>query len=251
MHEAQLHESNAFITLTYADEHLPQDRSLDKREFQLFIKRLRKSIQPQRLRYFHCGEYGAKLGRPHYHACLFGFDFPDKELQRYSKTGEKLYRSDLLDSAWQNKGWALIGEVTFQSAAYVARYITKKITGEAAHDHYLNVDKHTGEILNPLQPEYTTMSRRPGIGSDWFNKYAEDVYPSDEVICKGMAVKPPKYYDQLYEIQDPDSFREIKETRRKSAKARKHDNTPERLEAKRKVKLAQLNQLKRNYENDL
>ena len=95
------------------------------------------------------------------------------------------------------------------------------------------------------------MSRRPGIGSDWFNKYAEDVYPSDEVICKGMAVKPPKYYDQLYEIQDPDSFREIKETRRKSAKARKHDNTPERLEAKRKVKLAQLNQLKRNYENDL
>ena len=136
MHEAQLHESNAFITLTYADEHLPQDRSLDKREFQLFIKRLRKSIQPQRLRYFHCGEYGAKLGRPHYHACLFGFDFPDKELQRYSKTGEKLYRSDLLDSAWQNKGWALIGEVTFQSAAYVARYITKKITGEAAHDHY-------------------------------------------------------------------------------------------------------------------
>ena len=159
VHEASLHADNCFITLTFDDSHLSHTGTLITSDFQKFMKRLRKEFSGRRIRYFHCGEYGEKLGRPHHHACLFGFDFSDKVLWSV-RSNVKLYRSPTLDRIW-GQGYCTIGDVNFESAAYVARYVTKKITGEVAVDHYkVGVDVSTGEVISK-KPEFVTMSRRP------------------------------------------------------------------------------------------
>ena len=144
MHEAQMHEDNCFITLTFNPESL-DDRSnpwsLDVRDFQLFMKRLRKKYGAG-IRFYHCGEYGELNKRPHYHACIFGFDFPDKRLWKVTNSGHRLYISESLDELWPF-GFCTIGNVTFESAAYVARYIMKKVNGDAAADHYEWIDEDT------------------------------------------------------------------------------------------------------------
>ena len=138
MHEAQMHEKNCFITLTYDDAHLPGDRSLHYRDFQLFIKRLRKRYPGRRIRYYMAGEYGENFGRPHWHACLFGIDFDDKSLWKRTSANSLLYRSADLELLWPF-GYSSIGDVTFESAAYVARYIMKKVTGKNADQHYQEI----------------------------------------------------------------------------------------------------------------
>lgn len=188
-----MHEFNCFITLTYSDENLPLDRSLSKRDFQLFMKRLRKSIAPLKVRFFAGGEYGDLNARPHYHALLFGYDFPDKKFHKHS-AGKPLYTSQALEKLWPN-GFALIGDVTFESAAYVASYCHKKLTGTMAA-LYNHVDAETGEIIG-ITPEFGLQSRRPGIGSTWFEKYGNDVYPRDQVIARESPQRPPRYYDKL------------------------------------------------------
>jgi len=202
VHESTLHEKNCFITLTYSPAELEKfcyGGSLNKEEFQRFLKRLRKHCGP--FRYYHAGEYGEKLQRPHHHACLFGFDFEDKQKWQI-RNGVQLYKSETLEKIWGH-GHCVIGEVTFESAAYVARYILKKITGEDSDYHY---DGRT--------PEYTTMSRRPGIGKQFFDKYKADIYNQDHVVLKRMELKPPRYYDNLYEILDPEGYQKTKLTRK-------------------------------------
>lgn len=135
VHEASLHERNCFITLTYSDLHLPDDRGLHYDHFQLFMKRLRKKYGDG-IRFYMCGEYGDKLGRPHFHACLFNHDFDDKKLWQTTPSGSRLFRSSDLESLWPY-GFSSIGDVTFESAAYVARYIMKKVGGDAADEHYM------------------------------------------------------------------------------------------------------------------
>lgn len=184
MAEASLYEENCFITLTYSPEKLPKNGSLDVREFQLFMKRLRKLIAPRKVRFFHCGEYGSKRGRPHYHALLFGYNFPDRKV--CGKSGENnLYSSQIADGLWDN-GFVVIGDLTFDSASYVAKYCTKKLNGYLGH-----------AMSDGRSPEYATMSRRPGIGRAWFERFKSDVYPSDEVIVKGKSFRPPRYFDNL------------------------------------------------------
>lgn len=241
IHEAQLHESNSFITLTYAPEHIPEDHGLRKRDFQLFMKRLRKSF-PQKIRYYMCGEYGEKLGRPHYHAILFNIDFKDKYLCK-TQRGNKIYRSPKLEELWP-LGSSEIGSVTEKSAAYVARYVMKKVNGDMAKDHYEKTDPETGEIYKVI-PEYNQMSLRPGLGHDWYKKYKTDVYPKDEIILSsGKRATPPKYYDKLLERTDPEIYWIIKDTRQAVAQA-STDNTPERLAAREKCALARNKTLKR------
>ncbi len=229
-----MHEDNCFITLTYNDANLPWCRSICKDSVQKFWKRLRKRIDVP-IRYFMCGEYGASLSRPHYHACVFGYDFPDKDLWNI-RDGVKLFRSPLLESLWP-KGFSTIGEVTFESAAYVARYIMKKVNGKPADAHY------AGKL-----PETTWMSRRPGIGKAWFDKFSSDVYPSDEVVLRGnMKCRPPKYYDNLFDIADPDAYRVVKHKR-----IRRSFINPEtgfRLGAKEECKVSKLALLRRSYES--
>lgn len=245
MHEAQLHEDNAFVTLTYATENLPQGGTLVKKDFQDFMKRVRRRYA-KKISYYHCGEYGERTRRPHYHALLFGLRFGDQQPFTRSADGSVLHTSAELSDLWPC-GFATVGEVTFESAAYVARYVMKKITGEAAKEHYEVVDPETGEVYR-LQPEYTTMSLKPAIGKEWYRQFSSDVFPSDEVILRGKQLKPPKYYDRLLEAYDLEAHAAVKAKRLADAAVHAKDNTKRRLEDREVVKLAQLKQLKRGLE---
>ncbi|AXH77429.1 MAG: replication initiator protein [Microviridae sp.] len=246
VHEASLYERNCFITLTFAPEFLPKSGSLSKRDFQLFMKRLRKRFGAG-ARYFMCGEYGELNRRPHYHACLFNFDFPDREL--WSVRGDvRLYVSRSLSELWPF-GFSTIGDVTFDSAAYVARYITKKITGDMASSHYERVDPVSGEV-NDLLPEFTTMSRRPGIGRGWFDRFRSDVFPHDRVVLDGRELRPPKYYDRIFDVDFPGVMEDVKEARVKGMKAAAKDFTFERLRTREQHQFLMFDKLKRGYENE-
>lgn len=260
-HEASLYENNVFITLTFAPSHLDSAGSLRKVDFQKFLKRLRKKFVPScpwevpkkkggfmreawaerhSIRYFHCGEYGEKLGRPHHHACLFNFTFPDLELLRITDQGHRVYVSQILAELWPY-GIHEIGEVTYQSAAYVARYIIKKVKGPAAWRHYKNGD---------IEPEYVTMSRNPGIGTNWLKKFADDVYPHDHVVMEdGFKALPPKFYDKKYELTNPEGLAILKKARVERAKNDPH-NTPERLAVREELLQRRLKLLKRGYEKN-
>lgn len=246
VHEASLYDSNCFITLTYNDESLPLDGGLRKEDFQKFMKRFRKAIAPRQIRFFHCGEYGELTRRPHYHACIFNFDFPDK-VEWSTRDGVVLYRSPFLEKLWPF-GNSSIGEVTFESAAYVARYVTKKVTGDAAENHYSRVDSDTGEVFQ-VSPEYCTMSRRPhGIGYGWYEKYASDAFPKDFITIRGARHKPPRYYGHLYEISNSEDYEAIKRRRMLYAIEQKEENTQQRLQVRETVKYAQFKQLKRGLD---
>ena len=233
MHESQLHEENCFLTLTFDQENLDQGGSLVKADFQNFMKRLRRFAEPDKIRYFHCGEYGEISQRPHHHAILFGIDFTDKQLLQKERD-VSLYTSDQLDSLW-GLGLASIGEVTFESCAYVARYCTKKITGPKAEEVY-------GDRI----PPYNTMSRKPGIASRWYDKYQRDVFPADNVVIRpDVKGRPPKFYDKRLEETEPKEYQRIKSKRIASAARRADDNSLERLAVKEELKYKQLNQCKR------
>lgn len=236
MHEASLHDENSFVTLTYDDAHLPRFGSLDRDAFPKFMKRLRKAIQPLRVRYFHAGEYGGAFGRPHYHACLFGFGFPDRTAWT-TRNGLPVYRSQLLEELWPS-GLSEIGSLTFESAAYVARYVVAKKLGKQAEAAYEVVDYSSGEVLGRREPEYATMSRRPGIAAEWFEKYHGDVYPDDRVVVRGKEAKPPRFYDKKLEQMEPRIARAIALARRIARNP--SEETPERLEVREKVAQARL-----------
>ena len=190
------------------------------------------------------GEYGENFGRPHFHACIFGYDFNDKKLWKRTPSGSLIYRSEHLETLWPF-GYSSIGDVNFESAAYVARYIMKKITGKNAEEHYTEIDPVTGEITD-RKPEFNKMSLKPGIGAEWINRYKSDVYPHDYVIIRGKKVKPPKFYDKKYAKENPYEWDEILYKREISAKLRHEDNTLERLAVKEQVTKAKLQKLKRN-----
>ena len=207
-----MHEHNCFITLTFSPEELAKrnnPQSLDVSEFQRFMKRLRKKYG--KVRFFHCGEYGEQNKRPHYHALLFGVDFSDRQLFS-QRNGVRLYVSDNLSKLWPY-GFSTIGDVTFESAAYCARYVMKKVRGEGSQDHYMWTDMETGEV-NPVKPEYATMSRKPGIGKTWFDKYKSDVFPNDYCVIRGHEVRPPRYYETLLSEEE---LKAVKEKRKKDA----------------------------------
>lgn len=231
MHEASLHDQNWFVTLTYEDAPV----SLVKRDWQLFAKRVRR--RGRKFRFFHCGEYGGQTNRPHYHAVMFGLELDD--LRRYKDTasGHTLYTSAFLEECWQ-LGRVWVGTVTFDSAQYVAKYVLKKVTGEAADDHY------RGRL-----PEYVTMSNRPGIGAEWFGKFSSDLYPDDFVVThSGNKLRVPRFYDTRLEKEDPKALARFKVSRQVRARKRAADNTPERLAVREEVMRAAL---KLNERDDL
>ncbi len=212
------------------------------------MKRLRKKYSAKKIRYYQCGEYGKAtdennyIARPHYHACIFNHDFDDRILWR-EREGIRIDTSECLDNIWF-RGFTTVGDVTLESAAYTARYIMKKVNGKSQDEHYETTNETTGEIHN-LEPEYNTMSRRPGIGRHWFDRYISDVYPKDSIHHKGVGQKPPKYYDSLYEIYSPEGFEKIKIDRKKQIELNKKDSTPKRLADRENVKLAQIKMLMR------
>lgn len=244
LHESSLYESNSFVTLTYDDAHLPTGGTLDYPAFQKFMKRLRKRIGKP-VRFYMCGEYGDENMRPHYHACLFGFDFPDKLFFRRTKSGERIYTSAMLDELWPF-GLTSVGDVTFQSAAYVARYCVKKITGDLAQDHY-RVITEDGEIIDCV-PEFNHMSLKPGIGARWLEKYLSDVFPRDYVVINGVKSSTPEYYDRLYERINPGEYSEIVAQRALDGykETLRGEHSESRLAVKEIVSKARLSMLKRS-----
>lgn len=202
----------------------------------------------KQIRYYMGGEYGEKYGRPHFHALLFGVDFQDRQLYRASLQGHNLYTSPTLTSLWKH-GLATVGELTFESAAYVARYVMKKKTGDGNTKNYQIIDPETGEI-HVRKKEYNTMSRRPGIGSSWMEKYAEDVYSNTgKVVIRGHQQNPPRYYDKLYKQIDQAHLEHLKYVRYLEAAAHSEHHTPERLAVQEQVTLARTKQLNRNFTN--
>ena len=243
MHESTLHEKNCFLTLTYSDEYVPEDGCLRKKDWQNFAKAVRRythdvaeatNTYRDTFRYFHCGEYGDEYGRPHYHAAVFGLDFA---LDRYQWTMNgpfPVWRSPALDKLWRH-GYATIGELTHETAAYVAGYVQKKITGINAKRHY--------ERLG-LTPEYSTMSRKPGIGKGWYEKNATDVINQDQVIYKGFPVRPPRYYDKFSKKLDEHRHSLIKLKRIEKAPT----FTKRQLKAKETILRERRKRKERNYE---
>ncbi len=246
MHEAATYKNNSFLTLTYRDlsqctdkqkeknSHVPNDGSLVKSHHQKFLKRLREHYGDRRIRYYHCGEYGDDNNRPHYHTCLFNVAFDDEQL--YSQNhGYPLFTSETLEQLW-GYGFATVGNLTFESASYVAGYILKKMTGAKADDHYLRYDEHGNPYW--ILPEYATMStgtkKGEGIGADWLRAYHEDVFPSDTLPVPGVGVIRgiPRYYESLMENIDPTALDDAKTIRATYAREHPDEFSPERLHSK-------------------
>lgn len=260
VHEASLYENNCFLTLTFNPASLNERSSLIKSDFQNFMKRFRAKrtgmqevhydddpdANPFPIRFFHCGEYGDKKHRPHHHACIFNFDFADKRFFKKDR-GVTLYTSKLLSSLWTD-GFSTIGEVNFKSAAYLARYVLKKVNGFHSASHYIRWDEETGEAFY-LEPEYITMSRRPGIGKGWYDKFKGDCYPSDNIHYKGQTFKPPAYYDKQLEESDPIMMGEIKKRRKEVALLKASDYTPAKLKARKLIHEQRHRNLPRELEN--
>lgn len=235
LHEASLHEENCFVTLTYKDD----PGTLNTKDMQNMMKALRKRHPNKSIRFFQCGEYGDLLGRPHHHLILFNHIPEDKKFFKLVNT-HKQYVSEELSTVWPH-GLSTFGELTYDSAAYVAKYCLKKINGEASSDHYQG-----------RKPEYITMSRKPGIGKAWFEKFKTDIYNHDKLIMAGgFTIRPPKYYDELYDNIEPMHMRSLKAQRRKNATSNP-DNCEDRREVKSALaKLKEERMKQRNYEKGL
>lgn len=261
VHEKHQHKKSSFITLTMSDDYLLKTRthatrtrdnkiinaSLDPDELQLFTKRLNQDcirVYGEGIKYYACGEYGDKTKRPHYHIAVYGEDFADdRQFWKHAQSGYPLWRSSRLKRLWPH-GDADIGELTFESAAYIARYIMKKMTGTKAADHYRR-EIEGQEIW--LEPEFNRMSRRPGLAREWFLANKADVFPSDQIISRGHPAKPPRYYDKLLEMLAPYEHETMK-LARENAPRNPEDQTPARLEAREIVTQAKLSQNKRSLE---
>lgn len=266
MLELQYHESSYFVTLTYDDFHVPrswytdpctgeafQSLTLQKRDFQLFMKRLRKRFSEQHIRFFMCGEYGGQTMRPHYHAILFGLKLDDLVEYKKSPQGFSYYNSSSLQACWSDQegrsiGYAVVADVSWESCAYTARYILKKQKGDEAH-FYTDFN---------IQPEFTLMSRKPGIGRQYYDDHP-DIYDYDFINLKtekkGLKFKPPRYYDNLFDVENPERMSEIKEIRQKMAQSaqkmrleRTSLSVEEMNEVSERVKASQIKSLQRRIE---
>lgn len=261
-HEASLFEANCFVTLTYDDDHLPSDGSLYHRHFQLFMKRLRRRFGT--VRFYMCGEYGDTFRRPHFHACLFGFEPSDRVL--FSRRDDiSVYTSEQLSDCWR-RGFVTVGDFTPETAAYVSRYVLKKVTGRAASSHYASdfVDTNSGEIMQ-LMPEYNRASLRPGLGSDWVRRYGDHALYVDSVRAGGNRYPLPRYYEKVLSRPTSTSpvsrelelelrqlaVEDVKYRRLVRADERQSDSTPSRLATREAVLRARLSRLRRSFDSEV
>lgn len=257
-HEATQWDNNHFLTLTYRDisqctpEQLQNEQyltspSLNKKHLQKFLKRLRHHFPGNNIRYYACGEYGDQNDRPHFHLCIFNLPLTDEQLHSNNKN-YPLFTSQTLEKIW-GYGFITLGELTYDTAAYTARYVLKKITGPLAHDHYLRFDQYG--VCYWLEPEFTTMSRGGkngrGIGYDWINTYQDDVYPSDDLPIpgKGVIKGTPRYYDKILQEVDPKLYEKVQKNRQDYAKKNPLEFTPQRLQDKEKCTKALRQHIKR------
>lgn len=200
VHEAQMHESNSFITLTYSDTNLTSPK-LNYEDFQKFMKRLRERFPEQPIGMFVTGEYGEKNKRPHWHAILFNFRFPDQQYYRRNESGDRLYTSSILDSLWgfndPQKRPNEIGGVSFESAGYVARYAAKKLVHGRDQDH-------------DYQP-ISKKSSKHAIGKTWLEQFWPDVVNTGQVSHRTNSgeihtAPVPRYYERWLQKNQPGAW---------------------------------------------
>lgn len=196
--EASLYKENCFLTLTYNDKCLP--KGLCKSDLQSFIRRLRKAYPYKGIRYFGCGEYGEHTHRPHYHLIVFGLFPDDAKVECETKNHDFFYSSMKLQSLWKF-GFISVGECSYASCAYVARYCMKK-------------------MANPDSREFTIMSLKPGIGARYFEQHKDYIYKYDAIFGdfgRYFRHRPSRYFDKLFERCDPSCFQHLKDHRISSA----------------------------------
>ena len=270
--EAQEHEHNYFITLTYDEYNIPRDDEivdektgviyendnwmqghLVKNHWRKFEKDLRRyweyHYNHTGIRFYACGEYGGQTQRPHYHAILMNFPIPLDKLKVHSMSnGNPIFECEIIEKIW-GKGFISLAEVNWDTCAYVARYVMKKQKGKMTRERYFETGK---------TPEFVLMSRRPGIAQAYAAKNLQNIYSNDEIIIKGhrekiQPVKPPKYYDRLFDKEHHELMEKIKEKRKAIAKEEnrlKNSKTSmteaERLKSERLIKKGKWESLKRN-----
>lgn len=223
--ELQYHECSYFLTLTYDDEHLTKNQSVDydtgevrevatlvKSDFQKFMKRLRKNYKyDNELRFYMCGEYGTRTKRPHYHVIVFGLKLDDLVYHSKSGSGFPIYNSEFVSKCWQHQGFVTVQDVTWETCAYTARYVMKKLNEDL---NFIYSD------LN-ITPEFTLMSRRPGIARQFYDDNKTRIYEYDNIFVStskgGKALRPPRYYDRLFDIDYPSDYAKLKAKRKSLA----------------------------------
>lgn len=234
--EASQWEYNWFITFTYDDDHLPKAEEmqddkgniytdngfwngyLEPRHMTLFLKTLRERwkrwYDHDNIRFYYCGEYGDRFKRPHYHALMFNLPIEQQDLIFYKKTrdGNILYKCPKIEELW-GKGYVVVAQLNWSTAAYTARYVMKKITGEESSEYYAK----RGQTQ-----EFVRMSRMPGIARQFYEDHKDEIYKTDEIILKVTGQKPgkikvPSYYDRIYDIDYPSDMQRVKEIRKENA----------------------------------
>lgn len=243
--ELQYHKHSVFVTLTYNDAYVPKSfyygsdgesehlsYTLRKRDFQLFMKRLRKAFSEQKIRFFAAGEYGENTARPHYHAILFGLQLDDLVPYQKTEQGFWYYHSESLQNVWSHRycaddcnlfsggsrleplGEVVVADVSWETCAYTARYCLKKLNGEDAEAY-----RRFG-----VEPPFTLMSRRPGIGGQYFEDHPDCVdfqYINVATEKGGRKILVPNYFLRQLEKSDPERVAQLRESRLQYAKAAK------------------------------
>lgn len=277
MLELETNRKAVFLTLTYNTDALlgkdifgkdrevlvsefyndgtPKYATLSKRDAQLFMKRLRKEFGNVSVRFYLAGEYGDKNYRPHLHCILFGIDIDsigDCVLHGYNGLNQPYYISKRMYKVWRN-GNVLVCPVSWNTCAYVSRYVTKKINGMLFDEKYA--------FRNVIQ-EFALMSRNPGLGYDYLRLHPNCLdYSSINLTTSegGKKIEIPQYYLRIINnenekngLYDPDKYANIKETRKLFTDDREllklmHTDLgySDMLEAEENVKISSIRGLKR------
>lgn len=207
VHESYMHKENCFITLTYADECLPKGNTVKVEHMQKFLKKLRRKIEPQKLRVAYIGEYGEITHRAHYHACIFGWIPTDLKPFKKNMHGDQLYTSETLLKTW-GLGHVTVGQFNLTTAEYTAKYLIKSFIGKDKETYYKD-----------REPPFIRLSRRPAIGLEFYEKYKDQLYSQDHTVLDGKVRKLPKYYDGKYKKEFPQEFQQLKKQRYAKGKA--------------------------------
>ena len=227
--ESLYHPYNYFVTLTYNDQFLPRgdfvnidgepvESTLCIEDMQKFNKRVRRNLGTMKT--YYCGEYGDLFNRPHYHSLMF-CDFELDDLQfKYSKGGIDYFTSSKLSSCWSDpktdveRGFVVISEFNFTTAAYCTKYILKK------QRENVPLIISSGKPLQ--QQPFAQASRNPGLGYLYFKDHSREIYESDRVLYQKnydvYKMKPPKYYDSLFDEIDSAAMQDIKDRRHFAAR---------------------------------